>query len=276
MTLKFGSYVQLFDAVGPTNANRARTFGAICLLPTCNANGDYYFLSFAMGYRVSRHQCQVLPIPDTAIAQVEALVLTQIQPLIQERGLVVEWRPDHPIDDDEYDRDYDAPIPVHVDPFLAQAYNPIDADELNNLDHTPLAPLAPVIDPLPVFPIATQQGAYVGNEPQNEVAIDAVEHIEHIEHEPGDDFEHKHEGADALDDIDEGNENQGAGAALADIAEGNGNQGSDNDDQFAEFDKQGDAPADEGPVQPRYNLRRRTNPTNGDFKDAMDASFDNK
>ena len=90
MKLEFGSYVQILDAVGPTNTNRARTFGAIALLPTGNAHGDYYFLSLATGRaRVSRHRWHELLIPDTAIARVEALAKAEKQPLIQDTGLLV-------------------------------------------------------------------------------------------------------------------------------------------------------------------------------------------
>jgi hypothetical protein len=46
-------------------------------------------------------------MPDTAITRAEALVLQDGLSLIQARGLGVEWRPDHPINDSEYDRDYD-------------------------------------------------------------------------------------------------------------------------------------------------------------------------
>jgi hypothetical protein len=42
---------------------------------------------------------------DTAIVHVEALALNDNQPLLQHSGLVVEWRPNHLIDDSQYDRD---------------------------------------------------------------------------------------------------------------------------------------------------------------------------
>ena len=146
------------------------------------------------------HQWQALPIiPDTAIAQVKAIVLPINKPLIQKRGLVVEWRPDHTIDDDEYDRDHATTDPAPADPFLEHDYDPIDADKLANLGATHLVLIAPVIELLPIIPVAAQ-GGYVDDEPPNEVEI------EHIEHG----FEHEHEEADALDDSDEGNEDQGA------------------------------------------------------------------
>ena len=110
MRLELGSYVQLFDDHDTTNTPHSRTMGAIALGPTGNAQGAYHFLSLASGARLSRHRWTELPIPDTAIARVEALGLQDGQPLIQTRGLVVEWRPDHHIDDSEYDADYFPPL----------------------------------------------------------------------------------------------------------------------------------------------------------------------
>jgi hypothetical protein len=53
------------------------SLGAIALRPTGNAQGDYYFMSLSTGARISRHQWTILPIPDTAIARVEALALAR-------------------------------------------------------------------------------------------------------------------------------------------------------------------------------------------------------
>ena len=133
MRLEFGTYVQVFEDKQPTNTSRARSLGAIALNPTGNAQGDYYFLSLASGAKISRHQWTELPMTDTAIARVEALALLEGQPLIQERGLVVEWRPDQEIDESEYDKDYDPPPATHDDGFAAADFDPIDADELNDL-----------------------------------------------------------------------------------------------------------------------------------------------
>jgi hypothetical protein len=43
---------------------------------------------------------------DTAIARIEAIALHENQPLIQERGFVVELQPNNPVDNSEYDCDY--------------------------------------------------------------------------------------------------------------------------------------------------------------------------
>lgn len=49
---------------------------------------------------------------DAAIARIEAIALHQQQPLLQASGLVVKWRPDHPIDDSAFDFDYPPPNTV--------------------------------------------------------------------------------------------------------------------------------------------------------------------
>ena len=107
MRIEFGSYAQAFEDNDPSNTLRARSVGAIALIPTGNAQGDYYFLSLSSGKVFSRQNWTPLPLTDTAIERVHALGIADQQPLLQARGLVVEWRPDHPIDPAEYDRDND-------------------------------------------------------------------------------------------------------------------------------------------------------------------------
>jgi hypothetical protein len=83
---------------------------------------------------------------DTGITRVEAITLHEKQPLIQDSGLVVEWRPDQPINDNEYDQDFhDRPAPDI--PFDAGNYSPIDFGELTALDeeYAPPAPPAPLV-----------------------------------------------------------------------------------------------------------------------------------
>jgi hypothetical protein len=76
--------------------------------------------------------------------------------LSYKKGLVVEWRPDHPIPDVEYDRDYAPPANAQVDVALPDQVVPIDADEAadllaDNADHH--------FDPL-AAPAALDQGAH--------------------------------------------------------------------------------------------------------------------
>ena len=133
LRLEFGSYVQVFENNEPTNSTRARSMGAIALGPTGNAQGDYNFMSLATGAKISRHQWTALPMTDTAIARVHALGIQDEQPLIQERGLVVEWRPDHPVDESEYDRDYTLPRREPADAFAHGDFDPVDPNEAADL-----------------------------------------------------------------------------------------------------------------------------------------------
>jgi hypothetical protein len=130
MRIEFGAYAQVFEDNDPTNMNKSRSVGAIALTAMGNDSGDYYFMSLATGSRISRHNWTELPITDTAIARVEALAANEGQPLVQEQGLVVEWGPGQPIDDDEYDRNY---VPVDDDDDEYDDYEPIDQDELADL-----------------------------------------------------------------------------------------------------------------------------------------------
>ena len=77
MRIEFGSYAQVFEDNLPSNTLRARSLGAIALTPADNAQGDYFSSPMATGNRISRHAWTELPLPDTAIARVEALALHQ-------------------------------------------------------------------------------------------------------------------------------------------------------------------------------------------------------
>jgi hypothetical protein len=165
MRIEFGSYAQVFEDNNPTNTPRARTLGAIALNPTGNAQGDFFFMSLATGARISRHNWTELPITDTAIARVEALAFQDEQPLIQARGLVVEWRHDQPIDDYEYDRDFIPPPDGAPDTLLT--FDPLDATELFDLVADdpffvppPVPPVlaqgANVVPPNPTVPLVQQ------------------------------------------------------------------------------------------------------------------------
>ena len=132
MRIEFGSYAQVFEDNNPSNTLRARSLGAIALTPAGNAQGDYYFMSLATGHKVSRHTWTPLPMTDTAIARVEALALHEGQPMLQDRGLVVDWRHDQPIDHTEYDRDY-VPPDREADVFLVADYDAVDPDEIGDL-----------------------------------------------------------------------------------------------------------------------------------------------
>ena len=176
MCIQFGSYAQIFDDPDPTNTPHARTLGAVALDPTGDAQGTYHFMSLATGALLSRHRWTELPIPNTAIARVHALALCDGQPLLQDRGLVVEWRPapDHPIDNSEYDLSFIASArPSPTDNNLSHDYNSVTSDELADL-------AKPFYDPLDILPAT--QGAIPDTanavEFENEGAPNTDEHFE--------------------------------------------------------------------------------------------------
>ena len=273
MRIEFGAYAQVFDDKDPTNTPRSRSLGAIALTPTGNVQGDYHFLSLASGARISRHAWTEVPLPDTAIARVEALALHEGRPLVQDRGFVVEWRPDHPIDNTIYDLDYDPPAPAPDDDFAPADYDPVDHDELHDL-------AAPFHVPDP------DQGALMGDndiepEPQNQINID-LNNFE-PEPEPNEPFDIQPNDLDVIEpdehmayDIDDHAPDIGAmqpdeGAPVDellahddDIEEDEGAPTDDHDD---------DDPPDDHP--PAYNLRPRTTGTTS-FRSAIDQPHSNK
>ena len=263
------------------------------MLPTGNAHGDYYCLSLATGVRVSRHRWHELPIPDTAIACVEALAKAEKQPLIQDTGLLVEWRHDHPIDDDEYDRDFEPDAPP-MEPLPAN-FDAIDPTELAYLHADGGFAAAPPFVP-PVAPPHAAQGAL-----EDPLLADyIVEVIDEGAHHPGEDGAHgfadlavieeeMHDaadaGADAGADAPDQDFGPDAGADTfeqdigGDDAEADALDQDFDEDPFTEFDEQEREETDdiEAPAMPpRYNLRNRTNPNNDAFRAAMDSPYDSK
>ena len=278
MRLEFGSYVQIFDGAEPTNTIRSRSLGAITLTPTGNAQGDYYFLSLASGARVSRHQWTLLPMTDAAIARVEALALHENQPLIQAGGLVVEWRPDQPIDADEYDRDFDG-LPVPDDYFDPADYDAIHPDELADL----AAEGAP---PPPLFPLVLDQGAHgnyeinnldheidhhdINNDPNeneinenemNNINVNEIEENEIEENEIEENYEENYDNDNDDDHFANNNDNN-------DYDEGDELEPRPHENQGAQRNE------NQGGTHP-YNLRNRDT-TTVRFETAMDEPHSNQ
>ena len=112
-SIEFGAYVQVYD--GTNNTLKSRTFGAITLHRTGNADNSFAFMSLVTGERITRAPgfWTELPITDAAIARVHAIALEEGQPPLQHKNLVVEWRPDHEVDPDEYDKDYQPSATEH-------------------------------------------------------------------------------------------------------------------------------------------------------------------
>ena len=282
MRLELGTYVQVFEDHDPTNTPRSRSLGAIALCPTGNAQGDYYFLSLSTGARISRHNWTVLPLSDTAIARVEALALHEGRPLIQERGLVIEWRPDHPIDDAEYDLDFPTPTDAPDDVFEAADYDPIDPHELADLHfdpdgafyHGPDFPFVP-----PAQGAAGDAAAYQNNNNEQGAAEDAA--YQNNNEQPEDDFEEAEDLHGEDFDEEQGFDDEAEHAEAENFPEGNNDQlpdyiepeaenFTDNNDQDVHVEQDEHEPPI---VEPPYNLRPRA-PAQQSFKDAMDTPHD--
>ena len=310
LQLKFGTYVQVFENNAPTNTPKARSLGAIALNPTGNAQGDYYFMSLATGARISRHQWTALPMTDTAIARVEVIALHERQPLIQASGLVIEWRPDMPIDDDAYDFDYQPPDdPPDDEPMMFDA---IDDDELDDLLHHGL-PAEPGAIPPPVQGAVQQPDQHVHEAHEAPDAFPPAPDAPHDYYEapdafpPAPDAPHEipfedeaaldafdqgapdlfHQGAPdafdegALDAFDQGAHDafhQGAPDAVPEAPDAL-DQGAPDDfddgDGTGVFDREYEIT--NAPTERVYNLRPRANTSNHAlFNAAMDDPFDGK
>ena len=297
MRLEFGTYVQVFEDNDPTNTTRARSMGAIALGPTGNAQGDFNFMSLSSGAKISRHQWTALPMTDTSIARVHALGIEDNQPLIQERGLVVEWRPDHPIDDSEYDRTYNLPRNLPVDGFVPADYDPIDDDEAADLLHD-AAEHDLIIEPAAERAALAQgvradedvnphhaQPAIVADNDDNEDATGKGANDDATDEGANDD----NEGAtdEGANDEYEAAGNEGAhddNAVYEDEEDDAFNEGphdnEENDDDVAnagqEHARAEDEPINETTNDNRpYNLRHRGAPT-ARFNEAMDNPHDGK
>ncbi|KAI2491008.1 Reverse transcriptase (RNA-dependent DNA polymerase) [Fragilaria crotonensis] len=263
MRVELGTYyVQVFEDNDPSNTPRSRSLGAIALCPTGSAQGDYYVMSLATGSRISRHNWTVLPVPDTAIARVEVLALHEGRPLIQDRGLVIEWRPDHPIDDTEYDRDYAPSTVGPTDVFDAADYDPIEPDELDVLG-APHDDSDPFPDP--------DQGAAGGDDDDDNVLSNSDEETFDKDDDPPDDDD-DHNGYVTNDDHTEEAQAPG-GVDRQEIT----NQGADANRQAHGADGHQAQGADgrEAAQTAYYNLRPRA-PAHQGFKDAMDMPHDGK
>lgn len=268
--LEFGTYVQLFDDPDPTNTIRARTLGAIALTPTGNAQGDYHFLSLSSGSRVARHRWTALPMTDVAIARVEALAAHERQPLIQASGLVVEWRPDHPVDDDEYDRDYVVPADDAAADAADDALLPVGYfDAIHPAELADLAAAAGPPDAPPLAPAMADQGANVHQ--HNDIVDDADSNF-------SSDYDYHDPGNHPTNDVDsfvDGSVNDDYEEEQQDDDENHIND--DDEDQQPDAEPEnGTNQGAQGAPPHRYSLRNRTDTATTRFRAAMDLPFSNK
>jgi hypothetical protein len=68
LSLQFGEYCQVHQEDTPRNSQLPRTIGAICLGPTGNVQGGFYFMSLQSGLKISRRSWDRIPMPNTVIA----------------------------------------------------------------------------------------------------------------------------------------------------------------------------------------------------------------
>eukprot|EP00804_Cyclotella_cryptica_P021082 CCRYP_019384-RA/>CCRYP_019384-RA protein AED:0.40 eAED:0.40 QI:0/-1/0/1/-1/0/1/0/331 len=71
---QFGAYGQAYDdpSSTETNTQQARSRDVICLGPTGNMQGSYYFVDLSTKAVIKRRRFQELPVPDSIIKKVEA------------------------------------------------------------------------------------------------------------------------------------------------------------------------------------------------------------
>ena len=73
LSLQFGQYCQVHEEDTPRNNQNPRTKGAISLGPSGNLQGGFKFMALNTGQKIVRRSWDVIPMPDTVIARVNAL-----------------------------------------------------------------------------------------------------------------------------------------------------------------------------------------------------------
>ena len=127
---KFGEYIQLHVQEQVTNNMKSRTIGAIVLGPR-NITGRYNFMSLETGAQIDGRVVASLPITNDVIDCVESLGKAQNQPFNLATRLRYEWRPGHPVEDN------DPAPPVNTTPLPQppqQITQPLQADIPTTLD----------------------------------------------------------------------------------------------------------------------------------------------
>lgn len=244
--LEFGSYAQVHDVT--TNAVCSRTLGSIVLTPTGSANNSYHFLSLSLQsghvYTRGTNQAIISPVTDIALSRLENLARLEGQPLIQDSCLLVEWRPDQPIDKDEYDYDFE---PTPTTAATAAAANSLDND-FAPIDTNKLTALAPTLPPLDPAPSVTTASGAPSTQPVHQPENDDND---------DDDINYNNDGYTPMDDDDQVIDNaadinasnsDGTGAPMDPDSEGIGASNTDDKESGAP-DTTGD-PTEEIGAQP--------------------------
>jgi hypothetical protein len=117
LSLQVGQYCQVHEEDTPCNSQSPRTKGAISLGPSGNLQGGYKFMALNTGKKITRRSWDVIPMPDTVIAHVNALGTDQPEQLIftDRRGCPIGDVEIPGVMDFEEEDDDDAVMPV-LDP----------------------------------------------------------------------------------------------------------------------------------------------------------------
>ena len=73
LEIQFGKYCQIHKEDNPHNSTRPRTRGDICVGPRGNKQSGFNFMTLVSMKKVVRRSWDEIPMPDTIIAQVNAL-----------------------------------------------------------------------------------------------------------------------------------------------------------------------------------------------------------
>jgi hypothetical protein len=73
LSLQVGQYCQVHEEDTPCNSQSPRTKGAISLGPSGNLQGEYKFMALNTRKKITGRSWDVIPMPDTVIAHVNAL-----------------------------------------------------------------------------------------------------------------------------------------------------------------------------------------------------------
>ena len=82
LAMAIGQYCQVHEEEHPRNSQAPRTRGAISLGPSGNLQGGYKFMALNTGKRINRRSWDIIPMPDTVIARVNALGHDQPEQLV--------------------------------------------------------------------------------------------------------------------------------------------------------------------------------------------------
>ena len=118
LSLQIGQYCQVHEEDTPRNSLNPRTKGAISLGPSGNLQGGFKFMALNTGKKIIRRSWDVIPIPDTVIARVDALGADQPEQLIftDRHGRLIGDVEIPGVDFDEDDEDPALPgVPEDVD-----------------------------------------------------------------------------------------------------------------------------------------------------------------